>query len=96
MEEVNCFFECWLDEVRLIVFEREVELENMVLVYEEREKNWEVKVKKEERMRKEVEKKMGELKNIVDRFDMVEGRGGYVSVLVVVVGEMRKDGKSYI
>ncbi|KAE8542037.1 hypothetical protein D1P53_001516 [Cryptococcus gattii VGV] len=95
MEEANRLLEHRLDEARSTVLEREAELENMASAHEEREKNWEAKVKKEERMRKEVEKKMGELKKIADRLDMVEGRGGYVSASAAVAGEMRKDGKSY-
>ncbi|OXG43671.1 nucleoprotein TPR [Cryptococcus neoformans] len=95
MEEANRLLERRLDEARSTVLEREAELENMASAHEEREKNWEAKVKKEEKMRKEVEKKMGELKNIADRLDMAEGRGGYVSASAAVVGEMRKDGKSY-
>lgn len=95
MEEANRLLERRLDEARSTVLEREAELENMASAHEEREKTWEAKVKKEERMRKEVEKKMGELKKIADRLDMVEGRGGYVSASAAVAGEMRMDGKSY-
>ncbi|KIR70583.1 nucleoprotein TPR [Cryptococcus deuterogattii CA1014] len=95
MEEANRLLERRLDEARSTVLEREAELENMASAHEEREKNWEAKVKKEEKMRKEVEKKMGELKKIADRLDMVEGRGGYISASAAVAGEMRKDGKSY-
>lgn len=95
MEEANRLLERRLDEARSTVLEREAELENMASAHEEREKNWEAKVKKEEKMRKEVEKKMGELKKIADRLDMVEGRGGYISASAGVAGEMRKDGKSY-
>ncbi|ADV25676.1 nucleoprotein TPR [Cryptococcus gattii E566] len=95
MEEANRLLERRLDEARSTVLEREAELENMASAHEEREKNWEAKMKKEERMRKEVEKKMGDLKKIADRLDMVEGRGGYVSASAAVAGEMRMNGKSY-
>ncbi|WVN85682.1 uncharacterized protein L203_100831 [Cryptococcus depauperatus CBS 7841] len=95
MEEANRILEKRSDEARQTIADREAELERMAEQLEDREKYWEARFRKEERLKEESERRAQELKVVADRLDMAEGHGGFVSASAAVAGEVRKNGKSY-
>jgi nucleoprotein TPR len=83
------------DEARSVVLEREAELERMANAFEEKEKVWEDRWKKEERIRKEAEKRSEDLKVVVERLALANGEGGDLSPAAALAGGLKAGGKSY-
>ncbi len=83
------------DDARATVVEREAELERMSENYNEKERVWEDRWKKEERMRREAEKRSEDLKIVVERLALAGGEGAEFSPAASLAFGMRQSGKTY-
>ena len=83
------------DETRAIVLEREAELEELVAAHKEATADVAARIKTEERRRTDAEKKLEEMKVVVDRLALASGEGTDISPAAALAGEMRANGKSY-
>jgi nucleoprotein TPR len=94
MEE-NRILEKRGDEARAQITERESELERLVSAQESKEKSWEERWKKEERLRREAEKRSEDLKIVVERLSMAQGIGSDISPAAALAADQKMNGKSY-
>ncbi|WOO78025.1 Nucleoprotein TPR [Vanrija pseudolonga] len=85
------------DEARTEVADREAELERLSESLAEKEGLWEDRWKREERARKEAEKRVDDLKVVVERLAMAqgEGSGSDISPAATLATKLREEGKSY-
>ncbi|EIW67749.1 hypothetical protein TREMEDRAFT_64341 [Tremella mesenterica DSM 1558] len=83
------------DDARAVIMDREAELERLTMIHSENEKSWSEKWKKEERFRKEAEKRVEDLKLVVERLALAGGDGSGVSPAAALASEIRQSGKSY-
>ena len=83
------------EEARATISEREVELERLADSQAVKEKAWEEKWKKEERMRREAEKRSEEFKDVVQRLTMAQGGDMDFSSAAAVASDQKASGKSY-
>lgn len=75
--------------------EREVELERLTEAFEEKERIWSERIKREEVARQSAEKRADDLKVVVERLAMAGGDGDSLSPAAALAGETRQGGKSY-
>ena len=83
------------DDARTSVVEREAELERMAESWDEKERMWEERCKKEERMRRDAERRAEDLKVVVERLAMAGGEGADISPAAALASGMRQTGKTY-
>lgn len=83
------------DDARQAILDREAELERITDSYAEKERQWEDKWKKEERVRREAEKRAEDLKVVVDRLAMASGEGNGISPAAALANGARTGGKTY-
>nr|XP_031858524.1 uncharacterized protein CI109_006047 [Kwoniella shandongensis]KAA5525596.1 hypothetical protein CI109_006047 [Kwoniella shandongensis] len=95
LSEENRILEKRGDDARATILEREAELERVVGAYEEKEKTWEEKWKKEERTRREAEKRAEDLKIVVERLALAGGEGTDVSPAAALASGLKQSGKTY-
>lgn len=95
LTEENRVLEKRGDDARATITDREAELERMVQSYDEKERVWEERWKKEERMRRESEKRAEELKIVVERLALAGGNGTDISPAAALASGMKQSGKTY-
>jgi nucleoprotein TPR len=83
------------EDARQVIADREAELERITDAYAEKDKQWEEKWKKEERIRREAEKRAEDLKVVVDRLAMASGEGGGLSPAAALASGAKAGGKTY-
>ncbi|KAK8864149.1 hypothetical protein IAR55_001395 [Kwoniella newhampshirensis] len=95
LSEENRILEKRGDDARATTLEREAELERVVNAYEDKEKGWEEKWKKEERTRRDAEKRAEDLKTVVERLALAGGEGTNISSAATLASDLKQSGKSY-
>ncbi|KAL7420443.1 Protein mlp1 [Cryptotrichosporon argae] len=83
------------DEARHTVEDRERELETLSERFVEKEKALEERLGREEKARREAEKRVDDLKVVVERLALVSGEGSDISPAASIAGLQRATGKSY-
>ena len=83
------------EEARTTIAEREAELERLLDASGDKEKAWEDRWKKEERLRREAEKRSEDLSVVVERLAMAGGDGNQLSPAAALASGMKQNGKSY-
>lgn len=84
------------DEARSTIADREAELERLIDAQAEKERSWEDKWRKEERLRKEAEKRSEDFKVVVERLALAQGGGVELSPAAALAADQRANGKSYV
>jgi nucleoprotein TPR len=92
----NRILEKRAEEARSTIAEREAELERLTDAQAEKEKVWEDKWRKEERLRREAEKRSEDFKIVVERLALAQGAGTDLSPAAALAADQRQNGKSYV
>jgi nucleoprotein TPR len=92
----NRILERRAEEARNTIAEREAELERMSDAEDKKERAWQKKLEDETRARQDAEKRVSELRTVVNRLTTASGEGGELSSAAALASEQRAGGRSYI